>query len=423
MLKDNTRGNKIIGIATMALGILIIGGVFAHIAYPGSTKTLAVLLLILGTVTLIFGVTMGIRRTKSLKRQKLSVASLLLCILIVSPPISGAVTNNIAKNIDSTEVIDVRVTDSWESIKVLNETLPVKKHILVETFVNGSRKVTISVNISQKHQGICITMETMIPTTYESIRTARTVGTEVNTQNTGYTVQSSVYPWKDWWDGMLFVLQGNNGTHLASYPHDDTFDTYFPNQPFLSWVLQGLEKEHQKIGADIAAEWLSGAKSREEAIFLLLTMAGGSMSVLGGFLALFENPLAGLLAIAAGVSTIIAALLQLLGWPSWADYLENVAIDKMFGEIFIWTWGWKLFNLGAYITNPPIMNIHSYNDLYILLQHHRIEILLWGTLEYLQSWGADRDCPQKYSIYAWNARYVNPGVIATTPDEYSGLFW
>ncbi len=343
------------------------------------------------------------------ERKAICMISTLMCILLLSPKLVAAMT----MNMNSTMIIDVQTTTSSETIRVLDEEITAVQHVRVETFGNGMKNITISLNFSKDHADVCITMNTMTSMASMTTKSERSV------QKPNYAVQTSmVYPWKDLWDGLVFVKQGNNGTHIVCHDHDDNLDTYYPDQPYAEYTLAGLAKDHGHLPTQLMAGWLSGAISRDNVIFYILAGAGGSLAVLGGLLAFFVNPLAGLFTITAGISAIIGALLHLLGWSSEADWIQDRVIETQWGDAWTWIWGGKILDAGAFIVHPPILYPMTYNDWYMIFRHHRIQLFEWQTVEFLQSWGGDRDSPQTYRIDVSGTEWVNPGIFGSSADDF-----
>ncbi|MDI6826843.1 MAG: hypothetical protein QMD36_06740 [Candidatus Aenigmarchaeota archaeon] len=346
------------------------------------------------------------------KKTKLYAISILLCILVSTPKILAAATIHELQ----TMVIEKRC---MKTIRVFNmTTLTAEEYIRVEPLANGSRKVTISLNFTSLNftgkqggiRGMCITMTTMVPATTES---------KASTQSSDYPVgANSVYPGKYWWDDLLFLPKGNNGTHFVTYDHDDNYDTYYPQQWYLSFSLLGAVWEHIHIPTDVMNDWINGVRDRETVLGIIFGLVGGFLAFFGGLLAACLGNLAAvLLTMIGGISAIIGAFLQLLGFTE-SKWIRDVVTEQYSGDGWTWVGNYRREGFWAAIIDPYIWDIKTRSDIHEICQHRRVCILVEETFGFDQSWGADRDHPMHYSVTLWSWHWVPSGVFAVVPEEY-----
>jgi len=364
-----------------------------------------------------------------LKNQKLlSTASIVLCILLASPQIWGATTTNTTVSTVSADVVNVQTSNCVKTIKAFNMEFPAREKIRVETFRDGTRKATISVNITSKDRtcGVCITAEVMLPTKTSEISEAVTPSVPS---------MSGVYPYKncsastDW---LLFLLKGQNGTHLVSYNHDDNYDTYYPqwwyhrySLPDANYPEPRAKQVHVHLAKDYIDNWINQVIDDATMHGIILSLAAGGTELSFALIALYlglQTFGAALVLIIpmllGGLADILAAYLQLQGLQK-AKWIRDVVTEKFSGDGWTWMWGFNIIHVSKpYIMHPPIGDIYTYEQLYRLLQYRRMHVLYRKTLEYYKSWGADRDNPIKYTAEAWDLEIENPGIIATSADDY-----
>ena len=352
------------------------------------------------------------------KYTLISAVALLLCVLLTTPPILSATVNK--ENLDA--IIKVETTSAMKTLQVLdNMTLPYKENTKIDYFGNGTKKASISLNFTEFGKGgICVSMQTMIQPTW-----ARETESETSVKNYDYSAQTSgLYPYVDQWDTLNFLLPGNNGSCIVSYSHNNNYDSrgYYPGLWYLPFKLPdalypaaNAIADHIHIPADVMADWLNGVTDRRTVIGMVMGLAGGVMAVITGIVAILFNPVAAIAAIIAGISSIIGWMLSWFARDE-QQWKSDTVQEKQSGDGWTWTWGAKLVDSFAWIFRPPIWTITSQNDVRILERYHRVGIGVRNTMEFQQSWGADRDSPQTYTVDAWGEFYENGGAFGGTRD-------
>jgi hypothetical protein len=244
-------------------------------------------------------------------RKNLPLIASMLCMLVLSPQLLVATTSTIVDS--NPTIIDVQTMTNVKPMVVLNTSLIANEFIKVERWSNGSRTIHISEHFILNHpdcRDVWVNMTQTISSTpsKSSVIKAETV-----------KPLGGVYPGKYRWDRMLFLPKGNNGTHIVEYDYDDNFDTYYPSEWFTHWNLskneygEATDLHHVHLSAQEVTDWMNGVKSRSDILAIIFGVLGGGLTIIGGVATFFECPWAAVPAIIGGISTIIAAILALLG--------------------------------------------------------------------------------------------------------------
>ena len=327
-------------------------------------------------------------------------------MLITTPQILSATANKV----NSEATIDVRTTISTNTMEVLNKTIPYMEKTRIETFGNGTSKAWISLNYTFERKSICISMEKVI---YPKIIPE----TKVSVAKYSYIQTSGVWPSKRRWDNLTFLLPGNNGSAVVTYEHDDNYDTYYPAQWFARYTLTGVEKDHIHIPTDVMTDWYNRVVDRRTVVGIVFGLSGGVMAILTGILAAFVNPVAAFMTICAGIASIIGWILALLGFTE-QNWIRDVITEKYSGDGWTWIWGENVTETRMWLDWPwinPYNGIFSNEECARIWQYHRVGIGVCDSMEFYQSWGSQRDSPDKYSIDVYGDMYVNPGAICENP--------
>jgi len=344
-----------------------------------------------------------------LKKYLICAVAVLLCIMLESPTILPAATKRVFA-----DSINIQTASCTTMIQVLDKTLPAKQTSRIETFANGTRKVSISLNFTLQHGGIRVSMETLIQ--------PKTAEAQSEMPNYSATATSSdLYPYTAVWDYLNFLIKGHNDSCVVSYNHDNNYDSrgYYPGDWYKDYSLPNAlypaplaTHDHIHIPTNVMTDWYNGVVDRQTVVGIVMGLAGGVMAVITGVVAIFIDPLAAILTIIAGVSSIIGWILAILGYNE-QNWIRDVVTEKYSGDGWTWTWGARIINTFCWIFHPPIFDIYTENDLYILQQFHRVGIGICNTMQFKQSWGADRDSPQTYTIDVWGEDWVNSGFFGT----------
>lgn len=365
------------------------------------------------------------------RHATLYVLSVVLCFVVWSPQILAAVSVS-SKPADPNAIISVQTETVEKTLATLNMTFPAVETTTVESFANGSTDATIIVNMTLINGGVCMTMNTTLPSEDQQTQT------QTNTQNEGLTTNqnvpnneattetSSLWPWVNWTDNIFFLDAGNNGSDIVSYDHPDNYDGrgYYPCEPYLSYALQGAVREHIHIPTNVLAAWISGNISSSDALADILEIGGGFATALGGVGASFgflSTPVA-IAAIIAGLGSMIDGFAKLLGFDNTAAYLKNKVEEQdiKFEDGWMWQWGFEVTQTSDFfIGYPPIFNLVDPIEapfdyaaqIAYLNEFHSVCIGFESTFQYQQAMGADYNSPQTISTQVWSEAWV-PGDFA-----------
>lgn len=340
-----------------------------------------------------------------IKVQKLLPAiGLLLSLVIVTPNIMIASVEYVVTQIQTPTLISTETKNSVKTMVVFNQTLVANEFIRTEEWTNGT-KVHISEHFIL-NDPTCHDVWVNC-TTWFNTRKASQV-TNYSTKQQAFTT-SGVYPWKAWIDGLLFLLKGNNGTHLVSYDHDDNYDTYYPQEWYRAFNLIGTQMSHIHLPTDYMTDWYNGVKDKETIIGSVFAILGGTLSIIGGVAAVLHCPWVAVPAILGGIASIVGAILVLLGFTE-SRWIRDVVTEKFNGDG--WTWmgaidGFPVLWWWCPFLNKPI----TIYDFY--------EVRYWQ-----QSWGAEgalSTSPQEYTVAWWSKRETMwAPTVACLPPGYPG---
>lgn len=318
-------------------------------------------------------------------QKSLPAIGLLLSLIIVTPNIMVASV----KQIWAPRLISVEMKNSVKTMTVFNQTLMANEFIRTEEWTNGT-KVYISEHFIL-NDPTCLDVWVNC-TTWLSTTKASQV-TNYSAKQQSFTT-SGVYPNKKLVDGLLFLLKGNNGTHLVSYDHDDNYDTYYPQQWYTPFTLTGIQKSHIHLPTDYMTDWYNGVKDRETIIGSVFAILGGTLSIIGGVAAILHCPWVAVPSILGGIASIIGAILELLGFTE-SRWIRDVVTEKFSGDG--WTWIGVIDSFTVIrCWNPFFTRPMTIWDIY--------ECRYWQ-----QSWGAEGifpNSPQEYIVAWWSGRKI-----------------
>jgi len=313
---------------------------------------------------------------------------------------------------------------STKTMEISGEKIDFKRLSKVTYFSNGTVNVHFSITVEN--------ISKQIPRI--QINYSKTVSPE-NTQNSKVSnIQSPIGACydgpvrEDEWDGLFSVLAPGNATYWIKYDHDNNYWRYYPFEWNEPWEMEGTEKTHVHLAASDVNSWISGTLTDEEMMGKIVSGESLAISIIGtvaamaiGF-AMHTIPGLILAIIVAVLAQIFAWLLEVLGITNHAQWIkDNVQLANDDG--FVYYWGFKTIGVSGLIINPPIFNIHTPNDMHILLQYHRVKLLMVETREFYEAWGAERDTsPGIYTFQMSYTEFVNPGFFGITDADY-GYGW
>jgi hypothetical protein len=311
-------------------------------------------------------------------------------------------------------------------MEISGEKIDFKRLSEVTYFSNGTIDVHFSItveNISEQVPRIQINYsKTVSP---EETQTSK-VSNIQSTTSGGYEGPLQERPW----DGLFSVLAPGNGTYWVKYDHDNNYRRYYPFEWNRQWEMEGLEKTHVHLAASDVNAWISGNLTDEQMMGKIVGEGALATRIIGTAAAMaivfFMHSTLGLI-----IAIIVAVLAQIFAWlieiifgaPNHAQYIkDNVQLANDDG--FTYFWGFKTIGAWGLIIDPPIFDIYGPNDMHILLQHHRVQILMAETREFYDAWGAERDTssPGRYTFEMCYTLFVNPGIFGLTDYDY-GYGW
>jgi len=352
--------------------------------------------------------------------DKHMVAAIFLSILMVLTPSANAY-----RYLSAIKQPRVFSECSTKTMEICGEKFDFKRFCKVTYYSNGTTDVHFSItveNISKQIPRIQINYsKTVSPDTQSS--KVFNIQSPIGAYYTG--------PLREYlWDNLFSLRAPGNATYWVKYDHDNNYWRYHPlawNEP---WEMQGDVKLHEHLAASDVNAWISGTITDEEMMGKMVSGEALAVQILGvaataaiGFL---TGGLLGLvLGIIAGVlADIFAWFLQVTGVTNKAQWIkDNVQLANDDG--FAYYWGFKTIGAWGLITNPPIFDIYGPNDMHILLQHHRVKILMVETREFYEAWGAERNTtsPGRYTLSMCYTTFVNPGFFGTTDYDYGYGQW
>jgi hypothetical protein len=344
-----------------------------------------------------------------MKKPLLCCVGVLLCFLIASPQMLAATSMKIV----SSDVISIETSCSATAVKAFNMTFPANEYVTVETLGNGTREVKISVNVTVcRYCYVDVTMRTTIPTSSQQ------TATPCFTPKKYYPGKLPDQNLSSSTDYLKFLSGGDyNGTDHVSYDHDDNYNVYYPRQWQLNYSLPDAtypepraQQTHVHLPNWLMTDWYNGVVDTSTVVGIIFAAAGGVMSVIGGILGL------NIVAVIAGISAIIGALLAWEGYTQ-QNWIRDVVTESNDGDGWTWIWGAKVIpsSLLAFIVEPPVWGVYDDNTLAQVLSYHRVGVMIYGETEFYQSWGAQRDSPQQFTVDFGVEKWVNPGIFDLSP--------
>jgi hypothetical protein len=243
---------------------------------------------------------------------------------------------------------------------------------------------------------------------------------------------------------MLYFLLGGdyNDTMYVSYDHDDNYNVYYPGAWNMNYSLPDADypqplavQNHVHLPEMLMTEWYDGAVDTATvegyALGLQSYLIGAGGAVGGGILGYLlaslglislSSPTGALVGVIVGaivgvIGAIITYWQQMQGYSSTAQWVRDVVTEQCTGDGWTWIWGDKVVSSFASILNPPIGQLADpryspdvyENQMYELHEFHRVTVGFDNTIRFQQSWGADRNQPQTFTVEASGQTQVNSG--------------
>jgi len=237
-------------------------------------------------------------------------------------------------------------------------------------------------------------------------------------------ILSGPWPWQDQFDGLWFLLAGDNGTHQVSYDHDNNYDRYNPMLPDLPYALRGTRKQHVHLPVSLLDAWFWGNVTAAAVLcwtmfwdwamgeMLEKLLELGLVALIPKLAKVFECPY---VVVALTVITFIELFLdywfQLFGYAREALFVDAVVREHFPPMHDGWTWRTRPIHKG-YIRryNPFRTKPMTIDDYY--------QLVYWT-----QSWGRqgiDYGNPQLYYITWWEKRETLCAPTQAVLMDYKG---
>jgi len=314
---------------------------------------------------------------------------------------------------------------SMKTMEILGEKFDFKRFCTVIYYSNGTTDVHFSItveNISKQIPRIQINYSKTVSPDTQSSKVSN-IQSPIGAYYTGPLQERD-------WDGLWSVLAPGNATYWIKYDHDNNYWRYHPFEWNEPWEMEGAEKTHVHLAASDVNAWISGTITDEEMMEKIVSGGALATRIIGTAaamaIAFFMHTIPGLIiaVIVAVLAQIFAWLLEILGITNKSQWIkDNVQLANDDG--FAYYWGFKTIGAWGLITNPPIFDIYGPNDMHILLQHHRVKILMVETREFYEAWGAERNTTSsgRYTLSMCYTTFVNPGFFGTTDYDYGYGQW
>jgi len=356
---------------------------------------------------------------KDLSDKHLIVAIFLSILMLLTP------SANAYRYLSAIKQPRVFTECSTKTMEISGEKIDFKQFAKVTYYSNGTIDVHFSItveNVSEQVPRIQINYsKTVSP---EETQTSKVSNIQSTTQ-ASYAGNLQEYLW----DGLYSLLSPGNATYWIKYNHDNNYWRYYPSEWNRQWDMDGVEKTHVHLATSDVNAWISGSLTDEEMMGKIVSGGALATRIIGVAAAtaivFFMHTWVGLVIaiIVAALAQIFAWLLEVLGITNKAQWIkDNVQLANDDG--FAYFWGFNTINVWGWIINPPIFDICGPNDMYILLQHHRVKILMAETREFYEAWGAERDTssPGRYTFEMYYTELVNPGFFGISDSDYR-YYW
>jgi len=292
--------------------------------------------------------------------------------------------------------------------------------------LNGERtaKVSVSIeNVTKEIQKIRVNLTKTVSGETLSSKVSSAQNAPLQASYSGPLIEYK-------WDGLYALLAPGNYTDWVKYDHDNNYFRYYPKEWNRNWEMEGTEKLHIQLSAPDTDAWLKEEISNAD-VWSRLARIGSAFAggLLGGLIAAtLKEPMSLKIALAGICAALGAALdwiLELLGLKdSKPQWIQNTVMAAH-GEGHAYAWGFNTIYASAFMANPLLgLSIRGPNDMHLILQHHRVLLLMWETTEFFQNWGAERGSPgDRYTVEKWYSTLVNPGIFGTSDSDYGSDYW
>ncbi len=309
-----------------------------------------------------------------------------------------------------------------KTIKVEGRVLQFNGLSAITEYANGTKQIHLSVdiyNISSQFQRLRVNLTRIV-----SPADTETEERYIQSSYTGPLIE-------ELWDNVHFVLAPGNASIWVKYDHPNNYwrNYLYPKLFNLRWILppgaHGNTKFFLHLAQSDVYDWKTQAKSRDEILNLYIRGTSVGIAIIGNALAAYiaftMQNIWGLILgiIISALSTLIGWLLEVLGYSSESQYVEE-EVETENGDGFCYMWGFRTVSSDALIVRPPVLYIATRNDIYRIFQYHRVGVLFYEKREFKISWGAERDNPSTCTAEFWYLHWFNPGVFGF-PDEYLDL--
>ncbi|RJS77623.1 hypothetical protein CW667_02875 [Candidatus Bathyarchaeota archaeon] len=197
----------------------------------------------------------------------------------------------------------------------------------------------------------------------------------------------TVFPGKYYWDGLLFLPEGNNGTHWVKYDHDDNYDTYHPQEWYTHWNLTGNSKNHVHLSYQEVQDWKADTSRTADVLAGILGGAAAGTELLIAVAMYLGCTVPLVLPILAAVAGLLAVIVWAKGYLM-VTWIEDV-VEAAHGDGWCWCWSlerYYWYSLWTYFHCPWLLRVHE--------------------TQWWMSWGAERDEPElievQWSIGIWH---------------------
>lgn len=335
--------------------------------------------------------------------RKTLTATFLTAIMLLTPFTTAKIFAN-AMNQPATYTNTLTKT-----VTIEGKTLQVNGMAIVADYHNGTKQVQLSIDIqgqlSKNVQRIRVNLTKTVSDTFTS-NNAKT-----QTQITSEPYEGPLK--KQLIDGVLFVLAPGNYSIYVKYNHPDNYETYYPMEWNRHYDIQGVQMIDTHLSKIEVTDWINQQISDEQLWNNIITGTAVMAGLFGAFAAFFENPILGIMAIISAIASLFSWLLQVLGITNKSQWIIDTVQAEQ-GDGWSWEWGFRTTSISGWILDPPIIDIRSEEDLYLIMQHHRIEVLLWETKEFYQLWGNELQnnaSPATYTVETWMCLHVPSGTL------------
>jgi hypothetical protein len=298
-----------------------------------------------------------------------------------------------------------------KTVTIEGKTLQVGGTATVTDYHNGTKQVQLSIDIEGPLSKNVQRMRVNLTKTVDDTPTSDDDNTKTETQTMSEPYEGPLR--KQLIDGVLFVLAPGNYSIYVKYNHPDNYETYYPMEWNRHYDIQGVQMIHTHLSKIEVTDWINQQISDEQLWNNIITGTAVMAGLFGAFAAFFENPILGIMAIISAIASLFSWLLQVLGITNKSKWIIDTVQAEQ-GDGWSWEWGFRTKSIVGWILEPPIFDIHSEEDLYLIMRYHRIEVLLWETKEFYQLWGKEfqnNASPAKYTVETWVCLHVPSGIL------------